>query len=362
MIDEFQKYEAERGHIPYNIHNDRRNSTPFITGDGFRQMASPYICDETNRCRFETKKVTPGSCIFVKVDFMPFFGEYGVDQITVPYILITHNGDLSAPDGQNDAGIGLPVYNTTTKLLSEYNAGRLIAHHGQNLWWVHPKTSSRPTFSHCIPIGLENRYNFFGGKLHLYVDALKKNLDLSRKEDEKNSISESPRKVCDDDRPLLLEAFHPKRQVPDRKKALEELGIQFGRHVQYPENPFFNHTQLQHHQWLEAITHHRFVMAPFGHGLDTHRMMEIFLMGGIPVVKKSTITSCYDDSDNQVNEEKPRGSLPLVVVDSWRNLNKTFLESEWVRIKSVDPQTWDWKRLLMSHWEERIGCKNNFFV
>ena len=43
-------------------------------------------------------------------------------------------------------------------------------------------------------------------------------------------------------------------------------------------------------------------------------LTEIFLMGGIPVIKNSSIASCYDDSDGQVNEAAPRGSLPVVVI------------------------------------------------
>ena len=97
-------------------------------------------------------------------------------------------------------------------------------------------------------------------------------------------------------RPLLLVAFNRKRQVPDRTKALAALSEQ-GK-----EDKFFNHTSLNHAQWLESIMLHRFVLAPHGHGPDTHRMMEIYLMGGIPVVKNSSILSCYDDSDNQVRQ------------------------------------------------------------
>jgi hypothetical protein len=44
-----------------------------------------------------------------------------------------------------------------------------------------------------------------------------------------------------------------------------------------------------HSQWLKDITKHKFVLAPFGHGLfghglDTHRVSEILTMGGIPVI------------------------------------------------------------------------------
>ena len=109
---------------------------------------------------------------------------------------------------------------------------------------------------------------------------------------------------------------------------------------------------------------HRFVLAPFGHGLDTHRISEILLMGGIPVMRRSTITSCYDDSDNYYNANTTtpssfkRGPLPIVLLDSWEQLNATRLEQEWEYFSKIPNSHWDWKRLYVDHWIERIGCKS----
>ena len=70
-------------------------------------------------------------------------------------------------------------------------------------------------------------------------------------------------------------------------------------------------------------------------------MYEILLMGGIPVMRKSSITSCFDDSDNYMGKDQEpssRGSLPLVLLDSWNDLTKERLDSEWERLKSI-PQS-----------------------
>ena len=79
-------------------------------------------------------------------------------------------------------------------------------------------------------------------------------------------------------------------------------------------------------------------------------------------MKNSTISSCYDDSDNQMRFGVDRGNLPVVIVNSWKEVNSSRLENEWARIIAVDPQTWDWKRLLMTHWIDRIGCNNSYLV
>ena len=117
---------------------------------------------------------------------------------------------------------------------------------------------------------------------------------------------------------------------------------------------FFSPFPFFYSEWLDAIYHHRFVLAPFGHGLDTHRISEIYGNGGIPVMRRSTISSCYDDSDNDMGKGRKRGSLPLVIVDKWEDLSEEFLEKEWLRIVKIPIEAWDYHRLLLSHWIDRI--------
>ena len=79
-------------------------------------------------------------------------------------------------------------------------------------------------------------------------------------------------------------------------------------------------------------------------------------MGGIPVMRRSSISSCYDDSDNTFNNTT-RGSLPVVILDSWKDLTAERLEIEWKRIVSLPKNAWDWKRVFIYHWFERIGIQ-----
>jgi len=93
-------------------------------------------------------------------------------------------------------------------------------------------------------------------------------------------------------------------------------------------------------------------------------------MGGIPVMRRSTISSCYDDSDNTLtlvsnstNSNQvttlTRGSLPVVIVDRWEDVTKERLENEWLRITRTPPESWDWKRLFINHWIDRIKMTNS---
>jgi hypothetical protein len=342
-VDEFNKLETERMKRSYRG-TDRRSSAPFVTGDGFR-LAASTICEDFNQCRIWPERVENGSCVFVKSDFFDFF----VNDVTyripekVSYTIISHNGDLSTPDGQTDiGGLHMQIQVTSNRLAELYGKGTLIAHHGQNLWWTN-KTfgAARPEFSHCLPIGFENRHYPVGEHPGRYVEKIKSNII-----DKRELTSEEEDKL-----PLLLIAFYPKGRSPDRAKVLRTIGAL----PRPPPDAWYNKTDLSHSEWLDAISEHKFVLAPFGHGLDTHRLSEIFTMGGIPVTRRSTISSCYDDSDNTVGKST-RGSLPIVILDKWEDLTKERLEAEWKRIKQYPKSHWDWKRLFLPQWLERTAC------
>lgn len=341
-INKFVEMEKNRS-MEVSRGVDRRPSHPFITGDGFRSICN-HICDDSNRCRMVPENVKDGECVFVKSDFFDFFAKEVTKRIPGKYVIVSHNGDISAPDGQDDAPrVGMPRFVTSDILEKEYMAGRLLAHHAQNLWWKNYTEKSRPNFLHCLPIGFENRQYPVGRRVHDYVDALRRNV-LHRPD---YSLEEEASK------PLLLVAFYPKSRIPDRHKVLKIIGAIPPRGQPKPTNPFYNETDLNHDEWLDAIVHHRFVLAPFGHGLDTHRISEILMMGGIPVVRKSTISSCYDDSDNHMGHLS-RGSVPMVWLNSWEELTKEKLEEEWKRIISFPKSHWDWKRVFIDHWIDRI--------
>jgi hypothetical protein len=185
-----------------------------LSGDGFREYCSPNICDETNRCKINGTAVKDGQCVFVKSDFFEYFVKNVIKEIPGKYILVTHNGDLSVPDGQNDAPrIGMSKYITSDLLKTEYEKGRLISLYAQNLWWRNISATPRPNFTHCIPIGFENRQYKMGSKVAQYGYALQNNVigRLSRTREDKDRL------------PLLLVAFYPKSRVPDRMKVFLDL-------------------------------------------------------------------------------------------------------------------------------------------
>mmetsp|Transcript_24222 Transcript_24222/g.23279 ORF Transcript_24222/g.23279 Transcript_24222/m.23279 type:complete len:245 (+) Transcript_24222:839-1573(+) len=237
-------------------------------------------------------------------------------------------------------------YITSDILKKEYENGKLLSLHAQNLWWRNISATPRPNFTHCLPIGFENRQHRKGSEIsQINGYALQNNVinRMTRTREDKDKL------------PLLLVAFYPKSYAPDRMKSLMAIEA-IPRNGQSKRlNPFYNETNLSHEEWLRAITDHKFVLAPFGNGLDTHRVAEILLMGGVPVMRKSSISSCYDDSDNKSKDGKIRGSLPVVILNSWTELTKDRLDAEWKRISMINDTHWDYKRLFIDHWLDRIG-------
>jgi hypothetical protein len=94
-------------------------------------------------------------------------------------------------------------------------------------------------------------------------------------------------------------------------------------------------------------------------------------------VRRSSITSCIDDSDNIIHvplisssqgdtgnftefARAKRGSIPIVVVDSWSEVTETFLEKKWKHLRHMEAVTggWDYSRVLLKHWEGRIVGRN----
>jgi len=52
---------------------------------------------------------------------------------------------------------------------------------------------------------------------------------------------------------------------------------------------------------------------PPGNGIDTHRVWETLLVGGIPIVEK-----------NDLYTEFTRQGVPLIMLDNWEIINVSF--------------------------------------
>ena len=128
------------------------------------------------------------------------------------------------------------------------------------------------------------------------------------------------REICD----LVSRSTTKGLLVPYESKQGEDARETFWSHLQYS----------------------LFALAPFGYGLDTHRVWEILAMHSIPVVRSSSLDSLYSQ-------------FPVAIVDSWEDaLNPQKLKEQLASIQNrfgSDPFNQDvMRRLSLDYWVDVI--------
>lgn len=83
---------------------------------------------------------------------------------------------------------------------------------------------------------------------------------------------------------------------------------------------------------------HFFTISPLGAGLDCHRTWEAILLGSVPIVKRTGISSLFS-------------SLPVCVVDDWSEVTASYLKHkrEWIL-----QSEFDFAQLYLDWWRLRF--------
>jgi hypothetical protein len=241
----------------------RLSSEPYISGDTFRAHAD-FLFDETTH-QLHPKMVHAGDVIFVQVDKLGTFFGHIHPHIRYPYVLVSHNGDLSTP-------------HPFAKYLDD---PKLLAWFGQNVEdYQHPKLIS-------IPIGIRNHH------LSLEVKGLVDIYTAQKNEMERDH--------------LLYLNFAVETHVPERSLVLKL----------FKDMPFCFATGRKNYQdYLIDLVHSKFVLSPRGYGVDCFRTWEALYMGAIPIVKTSALDPLYE-------------GLPVLIVNDWTEITEEFLHEKW---------------------------------
>jgi hypothetical protein len=279
--------------------HQRPSSYPFIAGDTFRSIAD-HIIDETEQ-PFSPRHVKPYDIIFLKTDLAPKFFATVHSLISVPYILITHNSDLS------------PIYLQAADHpwlgydMSKYlNDPKLVVWFAQNIDYGHPKLKP-------LPIGIANRYNAHG------------NIEIF-----KTAIQYIPSWEVRSHKVYLN--FTVQNNVRERQPVLN-----FFRSCSYAHIADFKPPA----QYLEEMKRYQYVINPPGNGLDCHRTWEALMLGCAPIIKHSILDPLFTD-------------LPVILINDWAEVTQEFLEhkSQEIRNKkyNVEKAYADyWIRLIKSY-------------
>ncbi|MFA6066649.1 MAG: hypothetical protein WC707_05715 [Candidatus Babeliaceae bacterium] len=255
----------------------------YITGAKFRECADYII--ESYPCSWNPEEIEPKSVIYIKCDYIDYFFTMIFPRIKHPIIIISHNGDWPAPN----------------KWASYLDDPKIIMWFGQNC-------DIAPHEKFCpIPIGIANPIWKHGNPF--IFDAV---LDYI---DNKKNI---------DKRSQLYINFASDTNIIRSKLCML-----------FQEKPFVHcAARMSLVRYLFDLSQYKFILSPFGNGLDCHRTWEALLVGTIPVVKTSTIDTLYKD-------------LPVIIVQDWDEITEDFLEEQYEKIKK---QYFNKEKLFMDYW------------
>lgn len=247
---------------------DRLGSYPYISGDTFRKIAD-FIFDETSM-EVDPKKISSGDIIFVKTDYLNRFFEIIHPKIDIPYIIISHNSDDSAP-GEFKAYL---------------DDNKIIAWFGQN-----PSTVDHPKFF-GIPIGIANKC-WAHGNPEMFNLVLE---ELSTTKIEKD---------------IFLYGNFNVDTNKAKRQPIKNLFIN-KNFCTYKENK-------SNIDYLRDVAHSKFILSPPGNGLDCHRTWEALLLGCIPIILSSNLNPIL-------------ANLPVIIIEDWHDITEEFLNLEYDKI------------------------------
>ena len=284
-------------------------SLPFISAYTFRSLADHgLVAESTINCfmsrlpnGIDPSAVKPGDMIYISSDLIEvFFRDIGT-RLDVPYVLIS---------GLRDREVDEP----TASLISD-NVIR---------WYTQNNSSSHPRVS-TIPIGLQNMYwqspDDFQGDVGL--------------------LSEIASEVIEPSKNILMSftvSSNPSTRGACREHFLRQKNIVTVRDFD-PVSRTERNVAADH---FREIRRHKFVVSPFGRGLDCFRNWETFSLGSIPIIQKHKSMEAFYD-------------MPAWFVEDWSEVDEYSMNKKYDEMKS----NWDsfnhekrlfryWQRLLVS--------------
>jgi hypothetical protein len=292
---------------------ERTPSFPFVSGDGFRAVCT-VVVDETTLHAIKDKarwgrepllsallSMPPNATVFVKTELLDTFMGAVLPALERPFVLVTHNSDYSAPWEPKNA-------RAKNGVVGEYREqrSRLLANPLVSVWYAQNAVVEHPKLV-PLPIGIENRYNKYGAHVAAYAAAAADSWGLAPE--------------MRDDTPFV--GFSVKTNPKERSAALEAARLHFGLSgatTAIAKVKRGDEALKALGGYLRNLMQSRYVFAPKGHGLDTHRLWEALSVGCIAVTSPAPIMS-----------RAPRGQLlsanVYVAHDGWSSVTPSALEA-----------------------------------
>lgn len=232
----------------------RKSSYPFISGDSFRKIAN-HVWENENK-EINLLDLTDGDVIFCETELLKELEESVLGKLNNRIVLILGNSDHSN---------GPSIESIMKFKCITYVFAQNLEKHIEGV--------------EVLPIGLENAWRSNHGRVRKFKSGM--NLDSPR-------ISR------------IMWSFNVGNNVASRLSAKNFL-------TNSKVADFMGDLSAKRHR--NALKRYKFVAAPPGNGLDTHRMWEAIYMGCIPIVIRTHMTMRFSEL-----------GLPVLTVDSFEEV------------------------------------------
>lgn len=276
------------------------SSVPFLSGYTYRTIASHAICDigdtgYMKKCStgIDPNKINDGELLYVTGNQVKKFFKEIAPRIKCRFSVITAQWDC----GPDDTFLNLLPYNLIT-------------------WWTinchinHHKVKS-------LPLGLQNLHWRFDG-----------NTQSDPKTYKKYKSNPKEKKILGS---FLVQNNHHERItcLNTAKKINCELRI---------FKPEDRKNERYVDDYFDTVSRYKFVLCPWGAGIDTHRLWETLYLGSIPITRQHTVYKDFKD-------------YPIVFLDDWEELTELDFESLWIKYSE---QVKHEDRIYFEYWKNKI--------
>jgi hypothetical protein len=254
--------------------------------------------------------------IFVDSINLGHYFEYLHPKISVDYILITGDSDISCPSNVIHTHFHLldQIFVGTTRILHWFAMNCDV---GENENWKKSKIFT------CIPLGI-NQWK----DQRLYMQLASGRDDSVRNTHLKTNAY------------WILTSFNFGSNVIER--FFPWYLTCYGR-LQDISKCFYEFNSSKQWTYYFHLAQSRFVLSPPGVGSDCYRTWEALYLGSIPIVKTTSINSIFEQ-------------LPVLSVNSFGDITLKFLQDVYY---NMTRRTYDYKRLYKGYWQRQINAFRN---
>lgn len=265
----------------------------------------------------EDAQLAVGGSIYCCTDALENFANHVIDDISVPFVLVSGDADTVVSPGTLRAGV-------FDKIMS----------HPTLLRWYAQNIGAAGDELHFLPIGLD--YTTMSYFPEVWGDTVNR----SAFEQERMLLEIRNKAAPALDRKCLAYCnwqFTLQYRLADGSTSTNHERVQCLEQVDRSAC-FFEPTFVPRQATWSNQVAYAFALCPAGNGPDTHRLWEALVLGCIPVVKRNYLSAFLYD-------------LPVVVVDDWREISPAMLQRS---LAEIDARRFNFAKLYLEYWRRAI--------